>query len=112
MELENEIKDIKENIKIQEIILNRKETELKEIQGKLNNKSLDSYKEPKQIKLTPKLEKGVNNLIGTCKQRGFKTFEEIPTELFTAVSGSFEIKRTDLIRYVKNNFESLINESE
>ena len=112
LELENEIKDIKENIEIQQVILNRKETELKEIQGKLNNKSLDSFKEPKQIKLTPKLEQAVINLIGTCKQRHYNNFENIPNELFTAVSGSFEIKRTDLIRYVKNNFESLINEHE
>lgn len=113
LDLENEIKNIKENIEIQQIILNRKETELKEIQSQLNNKSLDNYKtETKQLKLTPRLEKAVINLIGTCKQRGFNSFEQIPNELFTAVSGSFQVKRTDLIKYVKNNFESLINESE
>lgn len=114
LDLESEIKEIKENIEIQEIRLNKKETELKEIQSQLNNKSLDSYKPEttKQIKLTPKLEKAVYNLIGTCKQRGFNTFEEIPNTLFVAVSGSFEVKKTDLIKYVKNNFESLFNEIE
>lgn len=111
LDLQSEIKEIQEDIEIQQIRLNRKETELKEIQSQLNNKSLDSYKpEPKQIKLTPRLENAVHNLIGTCQQRSFNNFEEIPNELFTAVSGSFEVKRTDLIRYVKNNFDSLINE--
>ncbi|MBQ3414962.1 MAG: hypothetical protein IJH39_06375 [Clostridia bacterium] len=112
LDLENEIKEIRELIETQEIILTKKENELKEIQSQLNNESLDNYnkKETKQVNLTPKLEKAVNNLIGTCKQRNINNFDKIPIEMFTAVSGSFEVKKTDLIRYVKNNFESLINE--
>ena len=113
LDLENEIKEIRELIEIQEIILTKKENELKEIQSQLNNKSLDNYnKQTTQTNLTPRLEKAVNNLIGTCKQRNINNFDQIPIEMFTAVSGSFEVKTTDLIRYVKNNFESLINEIE
>ena len=114
LDLENEIKEIKESIEIQEIILTKKENELKEIQSQLNNKSLDNYneKETKQVNLTPKLEKAVNSLINNCKQRSINNFEKIPKEMFTAISGSFEVKKTDLIRYVKSNFENLINENQ
>lgn len=114
LELENEIKEIKESIEIQEIILTKKENELKEIQSQLNNKSLDNYnkKETKQVNLTPKLEKAVNSLISNCKQRSINNFEQIPKEMFTAIAGSFEVKKTDLIRYVKSNFENLINENQ
>lgn len=101
----SELYDKKEFIDFQ---INKYESKLNEIENQIKNDTLDSYSkpEPKQITLTPKLERALNNLVGTCKQRGKFTYEEIPNEYFTGVSQSFEVKKTDLIRAIKTKLES------
>ena len=100
-----ELYDKKEFIDYQ---ISKYENKLNEIENEIKNDSLDNYTkpEPKQITLTPKLERALDNLVGTCKQRRKFTYEEIPSEFFTGVSQTFEVKRTDLITAIKTKLEN------
>ena len=100
-----ELYDKKEFIDFQ---INKYENKLNDIENEIKNGNLDNYNakpEPKQITLTPKLERALNNLVGTCNQRKIFNYEEIPNEFFTGVSQSFEVKKTDLIRAIKTKLE-------
>jgi len=99
-----ELYDKKEFIDFQ---INKYENKLNDIDSKINNKTLDSYNKPetKQVSLTPQLERAVNNLRGTCKQRGKHTYESIPREYFVGVSQQFEVKFIELTSYMKSQLE-------
>ena len=99
-----ELYDKKEFIDYQ---INKYENKLNDIESEIKNSNLDSYRkpEPKQITLTPKLERALDNLIGTCKQRGKFIYDDIPGQYFTGVSASFEVSRNDLKNIVKTKLE-------
>lgn len=108
IEIKEKLKDLYDKKEFIDFQINKYENKLNEIESQIRNGTLDNYNkpEPKQITLTPKLERALDNLVGTCKQRRKFTYEEIPSEYFTGVSQSFEVKRTDLIKAIKTQLEN------
>lgn len=96
-----ELYDQKEFIDYQ---IKKYENKLNDIDTELNNNTLDDYTEPEEV-LTPKLERALDNLVGTCKQRGKEQYEQIPIEYFTGVSQQFKVSNRELARALKEKLE-------
>ena len=98
--------DIKDNIELNQMQLNKIENELKDIRNQLNNKSLDSYKPDQQIILTEPLKNAMQLIKNNCIQREIIKFNNIPNEMFYRVSTTFKVDKDKLKQVVKENFNN------
>lgn len=100
LELKNQIKNLKNQKEYIDFKINECTFKLNDIENKINNISQN------QKLQNPRLKKAIISLVETCKQRGFTDISLIPKELYTATAQSNEIKKTDLIRLAKKEFNS------
>lgn len=108
IELKHQIEQIKEEREYLEYKLAKKEKELREIEKILNNEA-EPEENNEEVYISPKLRKAIELLKGNCNQREIEYYEDIPHELFKAVSNSFKVKKTDLIRLAKQEFPNKEN---
>lgn len=85
----------------------KKEKELQEVRERIQNPPDAENKEITYI--SPKLQKAIELLKDNCTQREIEYYEDIPHEMVTAVSNSFKVKKTDLIRLAKQEFPNKEN---
>lgn len=106
IQLTHQLEQIKEEQEYLEYKRAKKEKELQEIRERIQN---PQEVENKEIYISPKLQKAIKLLKDNCNQRKIEYYEDIPHEMFKAVSNSFKVKKTDLIRLAKQEFPNKEN---
>ena len=86
LELKKEVENHKEEVELLEFKIQKKEEKIKLLEDKLNNASLDSFKEIDKI-LNENLIEATVNVVEKAKQRNIYSFEGIPEAMFTATAG-------------------------
>lgn len=97
IELKEQIKQLTEDKEYLEYKINKCNAKLKDLENKLTT--------PERITLNPRLKKAFISFIETCKQYNINDLNLIPNELYTAKATTNGVKKTDLIRLVKNELK-------
>lgn len=105
LELKDKIEKIEAEKELLNFQLEKYQLELDELNYKLENSSSQKQEEL----ISPKLKRAFESLIGTCIQRKITEVNKIPLEMYTGVSQSFEVRRPDLIKLTKSDFEKEMN---
>lgn len=105
-ELTHQIKQLNEDKEYLEYKIAKKEKELQEVKERIQTQPEENNEE---VYISPKLQKAIELLKDNCNQRKIEYYENIPHEMFKAVSNSFKVKKTDLIRLAKQEFPNKEN---
>lgn len=105
-ELTHQIKQLNEDKEYLEYKIAKKEKELQEVKERIQTKPEENNE---GVYISPKLQKAIELLKDNCNQRKIEYYENIPHEMFKAVSNSFKVKKTDLIRLAKQEFPNKEN---
>lgn len=105
-ELTHQIKQLNEDKEYLEYKIAKKEKELQEVKERIQTQPDENNEE---VYISPKLQKAIELLKDNCNQRKIEYYENIPHEMFKAVSNSFKVKKTDLIRLAKQEFPNKEN---